>query len=375
MSRLVIVGGSDAGISAGLRARQVDPGVEPLLVVADAFPNFSICGIPYHVSGEVPDWRSLAHRTRVDLEAAGLELKLDTRAQHIDPQARTVTVTGQGGREEVLSYDALVIGTGATPFRPPIQGLDGLGSRDGVHLLHTMTDTFALTETLAAQPATAVIVGAGYIGLEMAEALTARGIAVTVVEQLPQVLGTLDAPLAGLVEDELVKQGVTVQTSTAVDPFPGPGRTARAHRPRSARQPCRHAASRRPAPAAVMVSGVIAGFFIGVVAAIMGVAGDELLIPTIVLLFGTDIKAAGSLSLAVSMPTMLVAFARYSRDGSFTVLRRHARLTAVLAAGSVTGAVLGGLFLGVVPDAVLVPGLALLLVLSSVKVWQHATSE
>jgi len=64
MSRLVIVGGSDAAISAGLRARELDPLVEPLLIVADAFPNFSICGIPYHVSGEVPDWRSLAHRTR-----------------------------------------------------------------------------------------------------------------------------------------------------------------------------------------------------------------------------------------------------------------------------------------------------------------------
>lgn len=126
---------------------------------------------------------------------------------------------------------------------------------------------------------------------------------------------------------------------------------------------------------AVLVVGVIAGCFIGIVAAIMGVAGGELLIPTIVLLFGTDIKVAGSLSLAVSLPTMLVAFARYSRDDSFTVLRRHARLAAVLAAGSVTGTILGGLLLGVVPEAVLVPFLALLLVLSSIKVWRHATSE
>jgi NADPH-dependent 2,4-dienoyl-CoA reductase/sulfur reductase-like enzyme len=216
MSRLVIVGGSDAGISAGLRARQVDPGVEPLLVVADAFPNFSICGIPYHVSGDVPDWRSLAHRTRADLDAAGLQLKLDTRARHIDPHTRTLTVTGADGREEVLPYDSLVIGTGATPVRPPIDGLAALGAGDGVHLLHTMTDTFALTASLAAQPATAIIIGAGYIGLEMAEALTARGIAVTVVEQLPQVLGTLDAPLAALVEQELTERGVTVQTSTTV---------------------------------------------------------------------------------------------------------------------------------------------------------------
>lgn len=129
------------------------------------------------------------------------------------------------------------------------------------------------------------------------------------------------------------------------------------------------------APAVVLVVGVLAGFCIGVVAALMGVAGGELLIPTIVLLFGTDIKIAGSLSLAVSLPTMLVAFARYSRDGSFTVLRHHARLAGVLAAGSVTGTIVGGLLLGVVPEAVLVPGLAVLLVLSSIKVWRHATPE
>lgn len=124
--------------------------------------------------------------------------------------------------------------------------------------------------------------------------------------------------------------------------------------------------------AAVVVAGVVAGLLIGIVAAIMGVAGGELLIPTIVLLFGLGIKVAGSLSLAVSLPTMLVAFTRYSRDGSFVVLRRHARLAAVMAAGSVAGTVVGGLLLGVVPDAVLVPALALLLVLSSVKVWQHS---
>ncbi|GAA4975300.1 sulfite exporter TauE/SafE family protein [Actinoplanes utahensis] len=129
------------------------------------------------------------------------------------------------------------------------------------------------------------------------------------------------------------------------------------------------------APATVIVSGVVAGFFIGVVAAIMGVAGGELLIPTIVLLFGTDIKTAGSLSLAVSLPTMLVAFARYSRDGSFTVLRRHARLVTVLALGSVTGTIAGGMLLGVVPEAILVPGLAALLLLSSIKVWKHSTTE
>jgi uncharacterized membrane protein YfcA len=103
----------------------------------------------------------------------------------------------------------------------------------------------------------------------------------------------------------------------------------------------------------------------------MGVAGGELLIPTIVLLYGVDLKLAGSLSLAVSLPTMLVAFARYSRDGSFVVLRQHRRFVLAMAAGSVTGTIAGSLMLGVVPTGVLVPLLVGLLLASAVKVWQH----
>lgn len=119
------------------------------------------------------------------------------------------------------------------------------------------------------------------------------------------------------------------------------------------------------------VTGVVAGAAIGVVAALMGVAGGELLIPTIVLLYGIDIKVAGSLSLAVSLPTMLVAFARYSRDDSFSVLSRNRGFLLAMAAGSVVGTVVGGALLGVVPNAVLIPLLAALLLLSARKVWQH----
>lgn len=119
------------------------------------------------------------------------------------------------------------------------------------------------------------------------------------------------------------------------------------------------------------VIGVVAGFAIGVVAALMGVAGGELLIPTIVLLYGIDIKIAGTLSLAVSLPTMLVAFARYSRDNSFTVLRQNPGFLIAMTAGSIVGTIIGGLLLGVFPSVVIVPLLALLLVLSSWKVWNH----
>ena len=217
---LVVIGGSDAGISAGLRARELDPSCRVTLIVADAYPNFSICGIPYFISGDVVDWHDLAHRTHADLVAAGLQLRLDTRALSIDPHRHELNVATADGAQETVSYDALVVGTGAVPLVPPIRGLtgpDALGPDDGVHLLHTMGETFALAADIAQrQPATALIVGAGYIGVEMAEALTARGIQVTQVDQLPEVLPTVDADLGALVRGELVRHGVTVSTTTTV---------------------------------------------------------------------------------------------------------------------------------------------------------------
>lgn len=120
-----------------------------------------------------------------------------------------------------------------------------------------------------------------------------------------------------------------------------------------------------------MVAGVVAGFAIGVVASLMGVAGGELLIPTLILLFGADVKLAGSLSLAVSLPTMIVGFARYSRDSTFAVLGRNRWFVGVMAIGSVVGTLIGGALLGIVPSAVLLPALAAILLISAVKVWRH----
>ena len=120
-----------------------------------------------------------------------------------------------------------------------------------------------------------------------------------------------------------------------------------------------------------MLAGVAAGFVIGIFAALLGVAGGELLIPTLVLLFGADIKLAGSLSLAVSLPTMLVGFVRYSRDRSFVVLGENRRFVLMMAAGSIFGSFIGARLLGFVPNAVLLPLLAIILVLSAGKVWTH----
>jgi NADPH-dependent 2,4-dienoyl-CoA reductase/sulfur reductase-like enzyme len=217
---LVMIGGSDAGISAALRARELDPSADVTVVVADAYPNFSICGIPYYVSGEVTHWRNLAHRTIADLEAAGMGLRLDTTARRIDVAGRKLLITSPSGAEEVLGYDKLIVGTGAVPVQPPIGGLSGpdaLGATDGVHLLHSMGDTFAVMRTLeTAAPASAVIVGGGYIGLEMADALTVRGRAVTQMEQLPEVLPTVDPQLGARVHAELAAHGVEVLTGTTV---------------------------------------------------------------------------------------------------------------------------------------------------------------
>lgn len=118
-------------------------------------------------------------------------------------------------------------------------------------------------------------------------------------------------------------------------------------------------------------AGVIAGFAIGIVASLLGVAGGELLIPTLVLLFGVDIKLAGSLSLAVSLPTMIVGFTRYSRDQSFSVLGRNVEFVVVMAAGSIVGTLVGGLLLGAVPTYLLLPALSAILMFSAWKVWTH----
>lgn len=214
---LVAIGGSDAGISTALRARELDPSVDVTVVVADRYPNFSICGIPYYFSREVQPWQSLAHRTHADLEATGMTLRLDTLATGIDVEGHTLSVRDADGVESTIPYDALMVGTGASPSTAGISGLDRLGPDDGVHLLHSMGDTFALERYLDDhRPESAIIVGAGYVGLEMAEALTVRGLTVTQLQRGPEVLSTLDPELGSLVRAELVHHGVDVVTGTRI---------------------------------------------------------------------------------------------------------------------------------------------------------------
>lgn len=178
-------------------------------MLADRFPNFSICGLPLFISGETPDWRNLAHRNVEELTSTGLELVMDAHARKIDVSEQAV---GRAKWHE------------ASPLRPPDhrdwRGTGPARNRgpraDGVHVLHTMSDSFALREAVLAGARSAAIVGGGYIGLEMADAFTHRGLEVTLVEQLDQVMPTVDPSLADLLRQELQAHGVRVVTGVGV---------------------------------------------------------------------------------------------------------------------------------------------------------------
>ena len=218
--RVAVVGGSDAGIEAARRCRELAPEVDVTVLVADGYPNLSICGLPYWHSREVKRWQDLAHRTVDDLEATGMRLLLEHRVTGLDLGSQTLQFTHRGGAGG-LSFDRLVLATGAEPVRPPIDGLTDLGPSDGVHLLHTMSEAFELDATLGEAAVrsdpVAVVVGAGYVGMEMAEAMTTRGVRVVVLEQLPQVLPrTLDPSLASDVQAHLRERGVDVRCGVRV---------------------------------------------------------------------------------------------------------------------------------------------------------------
>lgn len=206
--RLLIIGGSDAGISAALRAHELDPSADVSVLLADDFPNFSICGLPFYLSGETPDWKQLAHRT----EFEGIKVLRSHRAVQIDAEAGFVLAKHEG-KSEAFSYDRLVIGTGAVPVRPDIDGLD----MSGVFLLHTMENSFGVRDYLIQEnPRSALIIGAGYIGLEMADALTHRGLDVTVASRPRTVLPTVDEEIGELVEQELQDRGVRLWTGVQI---------------------------------------------------------------------------------------------------------------------------------------------------------------
>ena len=207
--RLVIIGGSDAGISAALPAREIAPETEISVVLADEFPNYSICGLPFFLSGETPNVKQLAHRTEFD----GIRLLTNHSATGIDVKRKIVLAQDAEGKHKELGYDQLVIGTGAEPATPPIAGFH----TPGVYPLHTMEHSFAVKQHLEEKnPRKALVVGAGYIGVEMADAFTVAGLKVTLVGKNKAVLPSVDPDLGALVDEEFRRHGVEVVTETEI---------------------------------------------------------------------------------------------------------------------------------------------------------------
>jgi NADPH-dependent 2,4-dienoyl-CoA reductase/sulfur reductase-like enzyme len=213
MDTLVIIGGSDAGISAALRAKEVNPSADVEILLTDRFPNYSICGLPFFLSGEVPDWRTLAHRTIEEIEKQGVHLLLGHKATRVDPESKTVTALDASRKIYITKFDKLVIATGAASVRPALAGID----LPGVFLLRWMDDGFSMHQYLVEHhPESAVILGSGYIGMEMADALTRRGLSVTVLARSGRLLKTVDEEMGNLIENELLTHGVKVVKGIAV---------------------------------------------------------------------------------------------------------------------------------------------------------------
>lgn len=200
MARLVVIGGGAAGMSAASAARRVAPELDVVVCEAGGFAAYGICGIPYFLGGTVPRAENLlAYPPSEFRDHRGIDLRLHTAVSAIDASAHQVHLAGEAG-SGLLGYDALVVATGASPVRPPVPGLDG----PRVFTIRSLDDAIGLRRLLEGGTVRrAIVVGAGYIGLETAEALVCAGIEVEVVEALPRVLGNVDGPIAGLARAEL----------------------------------------------------------------------------------------------------------------------------------------------------------------------------
>jgi len=209
---VVVVGGVAGGMSAAARLRRLDESAVITVLERSGHVSYANCGLPYFVGGVIEDEDDLLLQTPQRLfERFRLDVRVDAEVVAIDPAGHEVTVRSTlDGSTASLPYDTLILSPGARPIRPPLPGFDR------VRMLRTVEDAEGLAEVVRGEPATAVVIGAGFIGLETAENLARRSIAVTIVEAADQVLTPLDPEMAILVAAELARSGVTVETGAGV---------------------------------------------------------------------------------------------------------------------------------------------------------------
>ena len=218
--KIIIVGGVAGGMSAATRLRRLMEDAEIIIFEKRPFVSFANCGLPYYVSGEIANRKDLLVQTPESLKA---RFRLDVRPFHevtaISPDQHTVTVR-HDGKEFTETYDRLILSPGAKPFVPPIEGLE---TAENTYTLRNVPDLDKIMLALEKQPKEAVVIGAGFIGLEMAENLRKRGLKVTIVEKAPHVLPPLDEEMAAFVQAELLKNGIQVMTSQSATRFEDKG--------------------------------------------------------------------------------------------------------------------------------------------------------
>lgn len=208
MPRLLIIGGDAAGMSAATSVRRAHPDVEIVVIERGPYTSYAMCGIPYYVSGEVDSPQELVAKTPQEFAAMNITVHLRTLAETVDADAQTVRVVDlDRGAVRDEPYDQLLIATGAHPQRPDIKGLEEFG-----FVVHTLDEGERVRRHLESTDRVrrAVVVGAGYIGMEIAEALVKRGIEATLVDRSPQVMKSLDPAMAAHVENALADFGVRI---------------------------------------------------------------------------------------------------------------------------------------------------------------------
>ncbi|MDR2134772.1 MAG: FAD-dependent oxidoreductase, partial [Treponema sp.] len=220
--KIIIVGGVAGGASAAARLRRLDEDAEIVLLEKGEYISFANCGLPYYIGGGIKEKSALTLQTPASFRA---RFNVDVRTRHealaINREARELVIKDlAAGKTYTESYDALILSMGADPVKPPISGMDAAGAYEKsrrVFTLRNIPDTFKIKDFIETEkPKTALVMGGGYIGVEMAENLSAAGLEVTIVEMLDQVIAPLDYDMACEVHRHIRSKGVKLRLKTAV---------------------------------------------------------------------------------------------------------------------------------------------------------------
>jgi NADH oxidase (H2O2-forming) len=216
--KIVIIGAHAAGVDAASSARKTDRKAEITLMTSEKNPGYSRCGLPFVIGGQIPNFKDLIVFSRTFYRMMKLDLRTETTVTAIDTENNAVETLNGTGKTETIPYDSLIIATGARSFIPPIKGRE----KEGINSLRTIEDGKKIYQAIKNGAKTAVVMGAGLIGLEVAIALQERGLKTSVVELIPQILpAMLDSDMAKIVQTMLQKKGLNVLTGKGVQEFLG----------------------------------------------------------------------------------------------------------------------------------------------------------